>query len=228
MGANTRTKKIGAHDQEAFGSKDRLTNLVRSMTIKVLLERSGIVQIRFFRAVQKSHGAGRNDFSQFGDRVFAFIELFEVPPLEFLPLGGIVPVPFAKLRGRGDIRGPVIDLRFRLRQTSRPEPVDEDSMPVGRRWVLVDPFNEDFHRDPLGKAGVRSCNTAFFRSQAGWQDIHKASLQDLTSFRATAGIQGRHTYFSHRSCACDSAVAHTQRKSSKSHPGYLATSLSTS
>src|SRR5690625_7914773 len=64
-------------------------------------------------------------------------QLGAVPFLEFRPLLRVVPKPLAELRRRRDLPEPAIDLSILLRQTARPEAVNQNPSAVGVRWMVI-------------------------------------------------------------------------------------------
>jgi hypothetical protein len=47
---------------------------------------------------------------------------------------GIMAVPLSQLIGGRDFLAPLVEMRPLLAEASRPQPVDEDSLPVPRLW----------------------------------------------------------------------------------------------
>src|SRR5690625_1361056 len=87
------------------------------------------------------------------------LELGAVAAGKLLRPRGVVVVPFAQLRGRGDVLDPGVDLGRGFLDAPRPDPVDEDAVGATGDGV-VDPGNVDVHRallTPILRRPTRPC-----------------------------------------------------------------------
>src|SRR5690348_16026263 len=92
--------------------------------------------------------------------VIAVLKLDQVALLELLPaLRGVVE-PVTQLGRRRDVADPVVEGGGLLRQTARPEPVDQHAKAVVRGGVVVDPFDPDLHQLVPPARGCRSASSA--------------------------------------------------------------------
>ncbi len=102
-----------------------------------------------FRAIDQGHHTLLYLSLQERYWFIVLLEFCAIPRLEFCPLAGFMAKPLAKLRAGCDILQPEIDACFRLRQASRPEPVNEDALPVFLVGLFIHPFDFDIHLCPL-------------------------------------------------------------------------------
>jgi hypothetical protein len=69
--------------------------------------------------------------------------LSRVSTSKFMPSRWIVAEPFPQLRRRSDLFHPLINLRFGLFHTSRPQPIDKDPSAVRAARRPISPFYPD-------------------------------------------------------------------------------------
>jgi hypothetical protein len=79
--------------------------------------------------------------------------------------------PFPEFIARSDLFRPFVYPRILFLEASRPEPVDQDALPVFRRWLILNPFDLNHDNAPLFIAhrisqGLR-ISFLIFRDQLG-------------------------------------------------------------
>ena len=98
-----------------------------------------------FRTKEQGDGSLPGCSPQLFDVLALIIQFRGVSLLKLLPLVRIVCEPFPQLGTRREFLKPLIDVRFLLRQSPRPESINQYAMAVGFRWLVVNTFEPNAH-----------------------------------------------------------------------------------
>ena len=126
-------------------------------------------------------------------------KLICVAPTELLEATRIVSEPRPQLGARRQLRFPCVQRCSLPRHPSRPEAVDQDSVPVRTvRW-LVHALQSDIHCMPPYAPLVRLQMAQTGRTRAGWSWPHNALLEFATKPTATPSLRQLLRYRDERS-----------------------------
>jgi methylated-DNA-[protein]-cysteine S-methyltransferase len=125
---------------------------------------------------------------------------------ELLEALGVVAVPLAQLRGRGDLLAPLVELGVLLAQPARPEAVDQDSPAVAGAGRVVDASDLDRCGDLLtiSRFDRRARLPMHMTTSRSWI-VHESPLGPLSVLAGPAGI--RSVWFPGEAPALDPAAA---------------------
>jgi hypothetical protein len=129
------------HDRACDGREDHSAGLFgrlgAELPAQVLTECNGIITGLVLSAIQQRHPAMSNPVEQLIHNRRDTVELDSIATAKLVPSNRIMIEPCAKRRRRGNVTKPQIDGNLSLRETTRPQPVNQQTKPVGiRRWLL--------------------------------------------------------------------------------------------
>lgn len=111
-----------------------------SMRQQDLPENNGIVVRLVVSRVNKCHRTFEGQVAQ-SIKFFAMhLDLRGISPAELLPTGGIMSEPFSQLRAWCQLLHPIIDCGIGLPHSTRPQPVNQDTLAVTVRRSLICAF----------------------------------------------------------------------------------------
>ncbi len=126
---------------------DPVLSSLPSTAGRLLLEkraqRDGIVVIGVPGAIHERDPTSLDTIEELSDRIRLAPKLPGLTPLELLPAPGVVIEPLPELGRGSDVTLPFVDREFRLRDASRPDPIDEDAVSIVPRRRLVGPPHPD-------------------------------------------------------------------------------------
>src|SRR5438045_3988645 len=95
-------------------------------------------------------------------------ELVDVAPAKLGEAAGLVAKPLSERAARRQLLLPLVELGLLLRDTARPEPIDENAIPVLSRRRFVGALQADVHRRSFGDVAFAEDAAAVDRSSGAW------------------------------------------------------------
>jgi hypothetical protein len=112
---------------------------------QVFFQSDGVIVLGIFRTKEQGDGSLPGCSIQLFDVLALIIQFRGVSLLKLLPLVRIVCEPFPQLGTRRDFLKPLIDARLLLRQSPRPQSINQYAMAVGFRWLVINTFEPNAH-----------------------------------------------------------------------------------
>jgi hypothetical protein len=117
-----------------------------SLQPQIFAKRDGAVVLLVVRAVDECHCAPSHEGHDRPPRLRLGVELSKVANAKLSPLRGIVTEPLPEFSRRCDLSDPAVQLQRVLRETARPQSLDEEACTIGRGHSVVGALQFDHCR----------------------------------------------------------------------------------